>query len=379
MDKLNYFLSTDVTFGIGVFKEILESIKNLNCNHPAVIYDKNLSNNDYCMQNIDLIKRELPICSCIANQLNGEPTYKYLEDIRLKFQNNTPDIIIAIGGGSTMDLGKGVALLLKNNVSSLSLKGFPENINDPLPLITVPSIFGSGSEVSFNAVFIDEDEGKKLGINSRKNFPRKTLMDPLLTMSAPQEAVISSAMDTLVHCVDSFGSKNNTFLSKIYSVAGFQKTFTALRKLDLSVPESRLDLAIGSVLGITALMNSGDGPTNGFAYYFGVKNKIPHGLAGGIFLKEVMLWNYQNGFLDYSKLVENEFKGSVNDQNEYLFSELNSLYKKFSIPNLSSYGYSRSDISNLAKQSSEALSGSFNGNPVKFDKNSAEKILSKLI
>ena len=252
-------------------------------------------------------------------------------------------------------------------------------MNDPLALITVPSIFGSGSEVSFNAVFIDEDEGKKLGINSRKNFPKKTLMDPLLTMSAPKKAVISSAMDTLVHCVDSFGSNKNTFLSKIFSITGFQKTFAALRDLDLAVPNNRIDLAVGSVLGVTALMNSGDGPTNGFAYYFGVKNKIPHGLAGGIFLKEVMLWNYQNGFSDYSKLVENDFKGSVKDQNEYLFEQLNSLYRKFDIPNLSNYGYSKSDISNLAKESSEALSGSFNGNPVKFDKNSAEQILSKLI
>ena len=113
--------------------------------------------------------------------------------------------MIAIGGGSTMDLGKGIALLLNNDVPALSLKGFPKNINDPLPLITIPTIFGSGSEVSYNAVFIDEIEGRKLGINTRKNFPNSTLIDPLLTMSAPKKAIISSAMDTLVHCVDSFG------------------------------------------------------------------------------------------------------------------------------------------------------------------------------
>ena len=368
-----------MTFGVGIFKDIIEYIYSLDCKYPAIIYDKNLLKNEYCMENLNLIQREYPNSYQIVNEFAGEPTYNYLEETRLKFKGNIPDLIIAIGGGSTLDLGKGIALLLTNDVPALSLKGFPENVNDPLALMTVPSIFGSGSEVSYNAVFIDENEGKKLGINSKKNFPKKTLMDPLLTMSAPKSAVISSAMDTLVHCIDSFGSKNNTFLSKIYSIAGFQKTFMALRNSDLSVSENRIDLAIGSVLGVTALMNSGDGPTNGFAYYFGVKNKIPHGLAGAIFLKEVMFWNYENGFLDYSKLVENECKGSVNDQNEYLFRELNSLYKSLDIPSLRNFGYSQSDIGSLAKESSEALSGSFSGNPIKFDKNSAEQILSQLI
>ena len=110
-----------------------------------------------------------------------------LEKVKTELGKGSPDLIVAIGGGSTMDLGKGTALLLTNDVPALSLKGFPENINSPLPLITIPSIFGSGSEVSFNAVFIDENEGRKLGINTRKNFPTATLIDPLLTMSAPEK------------------------------------------------------------------------------------------------------------------------------------------------------------------------------------------------
>tara|TARA_Y100000588_G_scaffold390539_1_gene496332 strand:- start:1212 stop:2327 length:1116 start_codon:yes stop_codon:yes gene_type:complete len=371
MNLMNFFLSTNISIGIGLFEKISDFIHKQNAKKPGIIFDANLQKSDYFNNNIDNIKKSFPNALFVKNEKNGEPTYAYLEKIKEKFSQNTPDIIIAIGGGSTMDIGKGVALLLTNNVPALSLKGFPKNVVNPLPLITIPSILGSGSEVSYNAVFIDEKENRKLGINTKTNFPVATIIDPLLTMSAPTNAVISSAMDTLVHCVDSFGSKKSTILSKNFSKEGFNQTFTTLLNKNLNDPESRISLAIGSICGITALMNSGDGPTNGFAYYFGVKNKIPHGLAGGIFLKEVMQWNYRNGYNKYSDLL--------NQANEKLFDQLNILYKKLEIPKISKYGYNKKDVKNLSIKVSKALDGSFSGNPIPFDENSAEEVLNQLI
>ena len=379
MKSINFFLSTDIVIGINEFKNLEYHIAKIGSVKPGIIYDSNLLGNEYFIENIHLIKKNYSNCSFVVNDLNKEPSYSYLEQKRKEFVNLQPDLIIAIGGGSTIDLGKGIALLLNNNVPALSLKGFPENVNRPLPLITIPSIFGSGSEVSYNAVFIDENEGRKLGINTRKNFPVKTIMDPLLTMSAPESAVISSAIDTLVHCVDSFGSIKNTPLSRIFSIGGFKHTFSTLQKGDLNDPESRIDLAIGSICGTIALMNSGDGPTNGFAYYFGVKDKISHGLAGGIFLNEVMNWNYRNGYKNYHYLLNEDYDLTKDEKNERLFNELNNLYIKYKIPLLSDCGYLTKNIKNLAKNVSTALKGSFSGNPIPFDTKSAEEVLSKLL
>jgi alcohol dehydrogenase len=379
LNEINYFMSTDVSFGVGIFKKINDYIKLFSSTQPAIIYDQNLVNNEYFNNNLSLLKKEFTKVFTIANEHVGEPTYKYLEELKKEFTKYQPDLIIAVGGGSTLDLGKGIALLLTNNVPALSLKGFPDKTNSPIPLITVPSIFGSGSEISYNAVFIDEDEGRKLGINSKNNFPKKALMDPLLTMTAPIKSVVSSAMDTLVHCIDSFGSKKGTYISRNLSIAGFKKTFKALIHLNLNEPESRIDLAIGSVLGISALMNSGDGPTNGFAYYFGVKNKIPHGLAGAIFLKEVMKYNFNHGFFDYKNLNINYHEQKNIDENRRLFSDLDLLYNKLDIPNLSNYGYVISDIPFLVKEVTSALDGSFKGNPVIFDEKSAKEVMIKLL
>ena len=379
MELINFFLSTDISIGISLFEKSSEFIKKQGAKRPGIIVDGNLPGNKYFDDNLIKIKKNIPGCILLINKGNTEPTYTYLEEVKSELQMGNPDLIVAIGGGSTMDLGKGVALLLTNDVPALTLKGFPEKVNDPLPLITIPSIFGTGSEVSYNAVFIDEIEGRKLGINSRKNFPNATLIDPMLTMSAPEHAVISSALDTLVHCVDSFGSIKHTELSRIFSKAGFRKTFNALLSNNLDDLDSRIDLAIGSICGIVALMNSGDGPTNGFAYYFGVKNNIPHGLAGGIFLKEVMNWNYINGYNDYVLLQNEVDKTSKQVGNKKLFDDLNELYLKLKIPKLNRYGYNRKNIKNISREVAAALHGSFLGNPIPFNDKSAQEILNNLI
>ena len=147
---------------MGLFEKAADFIKKQGAKKPGLIFDANLQGENYFDKNLNKIKDNIPGCILLANEKNSEPTYAYLEKIKTELKKNNPDLIVAIGGGSTMDLGKGAALLLTNDVPALSLKGFPENVKNPLPLITIPSLFGSGSEVSFNAVFIDENEGRKM-------------------------------------------------------------------------------------------------------------------------------------------------------------------------------------------------------------------------
>ena len=375
---MNFFLSTDLCIGVNEALAVHEHLQSLGVKKPGIIYDASLTGSFYfqdVLRNINAVYANSVI---YCNEFRGEPTYAHLENVAEFFRRESPDGLVAIGGGSTIDLGKGVALLLTNNVPALSLKGFPKDVSDPVPLVTVPSLLGSGAEVSFNAVFIDEAEGRKLGINSRKNFPKKSVIDPNLSMSAPMESVIASAMDSLVHCVDSFGSVKHTPISRIFSIEGFRRTFYALQQWQLDRAESRLDLAIGSVCGTTALMNSGDGPTNGFAYYLGVKHKVPHGLAGAIFLKEVMRYNFDNGYDKYALLNPMRADVSAKDSTSELLEQMDELYRQLEIPNLVPYGYGKGNVAELARNASSALSGSFAGNPVEFTEESARVVIDAL-
>ncbi len=375
---MNFFLSTDLVIGVNEALRMNEHLAQMSVQKPGIIYDANVEGSHYFQDVLKNLTSGNTHAVLYRNEFPGEPTYAHLENVAEFFRGNMPDALVAIGGGSTLDLGKGVALLMSNNVPALSLKGFPAGVNDPLPLVTVPTLLGSGAEVSFNAVFIDEAEGRKLGINSRKNFPKKAVIDPQLSMTAPIESVIASAMDSLVHCVDSFGSIKHTALSRIFSVEGFQRTFYALQQNQLDRAESRLDLAIGSVCGTAALMNSGDGPTNGFAYYLGVKHRVPHGLAGAIFLKEVMRYNYLHGYDKYAILNPMHSTPSPKEATEELLEQMDELYQQLQIPNLAPYGYGEGNAAEFAHNASEALRGSFSGNPVEFTEESALEVVFQL-
>ncbi|MBN1278832.1 MAG: iron-containing alcohol dehydrogenase [Chlorobiaceae bacterium] len=375
---MQFFLSTDLVIGVNEALNLQEQVRLVGMQKPGVIFDANLSTSPYFQDVLKGLTGRFGDCIVYCNEFKGEPTYAHLEKVAEFFRSNIPDGIVAIGGGSSLDLGKGVALLLTNNVPALSLKGFPQDVNNPVPLITVPSLLGSGSEISFNAVFIDEAEGRKLGINTRRNFPKKSVIDPQLSMTAPMESVIASAMDSLVHCIDSFGSLKHTPISRIFSIEGFQRTFYALQQGQLDRAESRLDLAIGSICGTTALMNSGDGPTNGFAYYLGVRHKVPHGLAGAIFLKEVMRYNFDHGYDKYALLNPMRTTPSPKEATQELLEEMDELYRQLAIPSLVPYGYGKGNVAELAKNASAALKGSFAGNPVDFTEESARHVIYNL-
>ncbi len=372
-NKISFRLRSDIVIKLGLLKTFTTEVEALNLKRPLIIWDRNLENSEY----FETIKPELESFSANGSfmplVLAGEPSYELLSDLLDELDMARFDSVVSLGGGSLMDIGKALALLASNPCEPKSLKGFPTGLNNPLPHITIPSVLGSGAEASFNAVFIDEAEGRKLGINSLNNFPTMVLVDPLLTMSAPKSVVISSALDCMVHCVDSFGSLKSNSVSKMFSVEAFRNVWTYISERNLDDPESRLLLAQASILGIYGLMNSGDGPTNGFAYYFGVKKKIAHGMAGGMFLKDVMKWNVDAGYQSYDQLI----RDTVSDDMNNFFELFSQKLKNFSVPNLSDYNYSLADCENLSSEASSALTGSFSGNPVPFNQDSAHWVLSQ--
>ena len=372
-NRISFRLRSDIIIQLGLLKNFAKEVEAYNLKRPLLIWDQNLNNTEY----FETIKSELLNFSSngifMPLKLTGEPSYELLSELLESLDMSSFDSVVSLGGGSLMDIGKGLALLASNPCEPKTLKGFPTGLNDPLPHITVPSVLGSGAEASFNAVFIDEAEGKKLGINSINNFPTLVLVDPLLTMSAPKPVVISSALDCMVHCVDSFGSLKSSAISKMFSVEAFRNVWTFISQRDIDNAESRLLLAQASILAIYGLMNSGDGPTNGFAYYFGVKKKIAHGMAGGMFLRDVMKWNYDNGYMSYNHLICDT---STSDMDEF-FNIFSQKLEEFSIPTLLDYGFKLEDCENLSSDVSSALTGSFSGNPIPFNKDSAYWVLSQ--
>jgi alcohol dehydrogenase class IV len=378
---LKFQVSTNLRFGVGESEKLGEEIQNLGYGKTAVICDQKVINHPQVEKAVKGINAHFDIFKNEA----AEPTYDYLELFKKKLINKNYDCLIGIGGGSTIDLAKGQAVLLTNEGSAISFRGFPKLKNKPLPVIAIPTTAGSGSEATYNAVFTDAKEKKKLGINSTYNFPVCAIIDPLLTLDCPESVTASSGADALVHTLESFVHKNYTSLSRMYSKQAFGLLFNNLKKV-LDNPkdiEIRANIALGAYLAGIALINAGSGPAGAFSYPLGAVYKVSHGYAGAIFLPSITKINVEKGYSDYVQLydlIEGADRNlSIKEKNVVFAQKIQELMAELKIPlNLGYYKLAPSDIEFMIDQY-DVLKNAIYQNPVEITKDDSSKMIRELV
>ena len=368
MNPFNFELKTKVKFGINESNRLPIYLEELKYKKIGIVLDHNFEEND---QVIDLLNETVgSFDAAVYSYEFGEPTYQQLEQDRNFFKNDL-DCIIGIGGGSVIDFAKGLALLLKNPNPALSYRGFPENINQPIPIIAIPTTAGTGSEVTFNAVFVDSPEHKKLGINTKLNFPVLALLDPLLVQSCPKSVMVSCGMDALTHAIESYGATKSNSITKALSIQAINILTWKLQYIkDKTDLDTCADLQLGAYLAGAALMNSGSGPAGALSYILGPNFNVPHGLAGAIFLPHIIKHNEEQSLSVYSDL---EF---LTDLSEIVFD----LCKRLDINcyDLHQFGVNDSNL-NILLKGVEKLQPAFDQNPVPFTVEDAKSIIKKMI
>ncbi len=170
MNSFKYFCPTNISFGKGVYKEIPKLIKSRFNKHIGLVIDHNLKEEPLVNEFIELVRLNVESAE-VGWCTVSEPTYNDLESERIKFSDPSLQAIIGIGGGSTLDMAKAMAVLLHNKGPAIDYRGFDKMTEPVLPIIAVPTTAGTGSEVTPNASFIDSEEKKKLGINGEAVRP----------------------------------------------------------------------------------------------------------------------------------------------------------------------------------------------------------------
>ena len=320
------------------YKNFIDEIRNKGFTKIVLIVDKKISRFRYILKKISLFKKKLDIKYIFLFDEPHEPTYEYL-DKNINFfrkKKNLFDALIVIGGGSTMDFAKGCALLSKNFKPAIQYMGFPKKINDPVPVITIPSTTSTGSEVIYNAVFTSKKMNKKLGINSEKNFPIMTYFDPKIIALAPKEIIIYSALATFNRAIETFVFSKGNFLTKEISKHVFDLVRINLPKyLKTKNLENLKKLQLAGSLSIIALSNSGGGTSGVLNYYFSTNFNIPQAKSFSIVALEILKFNINNGFYDYKNILQSkkllDFKKIIRNMESILSSQK----KKKSYPKLS--------------------------------------------
>lgn len=386
--EFGFNLKTRVRFGAGSATKLGDYLRELSFERIGIIVDQGVYKTCHGKKVLKSVEeKKFDVVKVWFYNLGGEPDYDSLDKIKPIFMDKNSPLVncfVGIGGGSVIDFAKGLATLVVNPGKAIEYRGFPKNVNPSLPTIAVPTTAGTGSEVTYNAVFTDLADKKKLGINTMHNFPVLAILDPNLTLSCPKSVTVSSGMDALVHTLESYAARGSNPLTKVFARGAFRLIFNNLSKVlgDPKNIEIRANLQLGAYLAGISLMNAGSGPAGALSYPLGVHFNVPHGYAGAIFLPHIVKFNVERNY-DYSELydlIENVDKSIGKREKNSLFAQkLFELCKNLDVPSsLGKFGVNKNNINTLLKEV-ENLGNAFAQNPIPFSVEDGKKLLMELI
>jgi len=379
--NFNFKFFGNIYFGKDSLNILNKILSEQDWKNIVLVIDHALVKIDSFQKYIDgIINNNLTLVECDIS----EPTYDVLEKKRKLVDNKYVDCFIGIGGGSAIDMAKGLSVLFSNKKKAITYRGF-DKFNVPIkPIIAIPTTAGTGSEITPNASFIDTFDKVKMGINGEAIRPKFSLLDPLLTLSCPLMPTISAGVDSLVHATEAFVAKQTNPMARMFAKNGFNLVFNNIVELsknleDLSLREK---VMYGAFLSAIALMNSGTGPSAAMSYPLGVHFAVPHGIGGGIFLPHVVEHNIKNGVDDYAYfLIDEPFldKNLEKKHSELFIKKMYEIWDCLEIPqSLNKYGFGKNNIHRFVNDTM-ALKGALDQNPTPFYEKEITRIINKLI
>jgi alcohol dehydrogenase class IV len=318
-----------------------------------------------------------------------EPTIDFVSQGLEKARSENCDLVISFGGGSAIDTGKAIAVMLANPgelIDYLEIVGKGYSISKlAKPFIAIPTTAGTGSEVTKNAVIAVPEKEIKVSLRSPFMLPQLALVDPELTYSLPPSVTASTGMDALTQVIEPFVSKKANGMVDLYCREGMTKAARSLRRAFLNGNDiqAREDMALTSLLGGLSLANAGLGAAHGFAAPIGGMFKAPHGAVCAKVLPRVVSMNVKalkerepgnqvlQRYQEIAQLLTGENNAAIEDGIKWLENLCDFMF----IPPLSSYGIKFSDLPVLVDRS--AVASSMQANPVPLTKKEMFQILEQ--
>lgn len=323
--------------------------------------------------------------------ISSEPSPAMIDAIVAKFSCEEIDLVIAIGGGSTLDSGKAIsAMLAEEKEVSRFLEGVGNAIPSgrKIPFIAVPTTSGTGSEATSNAVLSSVGrEGYKSSLRHDNYLPNLALVDPSLTLSCPPKLTVACSMDCFTQLVEGYLSTNSSWVTEGLALEGIRAVRRSLRIVckDGGNLSARTDLSFGALLSGIVLANSGLGTVHGFASALGGLFAIPHGVICGTLMAPTNAHSLNNlrincaahpALAKYTKLgrifSDQQHKADAWYQ-DYFIEELHRLTVDLDLPYLSEFGVTTADIHKIVEKTGNKY------NPAQLSKEELANILQNRI
>ncbi len=288
-----------------------------------------------------------------------EPPVGLVEEIYAGVKDKGYELMVGIGGGSSLDITKILSIRLTNGCPVQDFMG-TEKVRKPgLPTVLIPTTAGTGSEVTPNAIVTLPDQELKVGIVSRFFLPNLVILDPTLTLGLPKPITAATGMDAFIHSLESFISKRANPFSDTFALRSMALIARNIRKAYFtgSDVDARHNMLVGSMLGGMALTAAGTAAIHALAYPLGGKFGIPHGVANSMLLVPVMEFNkdaIRDQLADVADAMGLFAGADPSSKAQAAMAELKALVKDLEIPqSLRRYGVKEQDLDALAVAASQ--------------------------
>ena len=266
-----------------------------------------------------------------------------------------PDVVIGLGGGSSLDAAKAAALLATNPGNIEAYEGKQKYISPPIPVVAIPTTCGTGSEVTWVSVITDTERKFKMSIKGPHMFPEVALVDPDVLKTLPQPLIASTGMDALTHALEAYTVIPRTVITDVFALKALELIFEYLESFytDRENERARENVMLASTLAGLAFGNSDVGAVHCLAESIGGLYDVPHGVANSIFLPFVMEFNLpavETRYADVARRIGiKEKDDSIAAQS--LIKKVKSMSQSLGIPSFESLSIDEHAFSDIAQRS----------------------------
>ena len=282
-------------FGRGAREKLAEEIEARHFQKILVVTDKSLLETGTVDLVTDVLKKK-NISYAIYDEVKPNPTVQNVQDGLKVAKDNSVDCIVAVGGGSSIDTAKAIAIIFTNEEFSdvVSLDGTAATKNKALPLIALPTTAGTAAEVTINYVITDEVRTKKMVCVDPHDIPIVAIIDPDLMQGMPQSLAAATGMDALTHAMEGYITKAGWLIPDMFHINAMSLIYKNLERAANDKDEKAVEkIGYAQYIAGMGFSNVGLGIVHSMAHSLGAYFDTPHGVANALLLPHVLKFNGQ--------------------------------------------------------------------------------------
>ena len=358
MSTTRFVLNETSYFGNGAREVLAEEITKRGFKKVFLVSDKSLVQAGVAAKVEEELKKA-NIDYNLYSEIKPNPTIKNVLDGVEACKQAGADLIVAVGGGSSMDTAKGISIVMTNpdRADIKSLNGLSNTVNRGMPLIAMPTTAGTAAEVTINYVITDEKRKIKMVCVDPHDIPIIAIVDTELMASMPKGLAASTGLDALTHAVEGYITKAHNLMSDMFHMEAIKLIFANLTKaVNDKDPDAIEKIGYAQYIAGMGFSNVGLGIVHSMAHQLGAVYDTPHGIANAMLLPTVMRFNGENPetaqrFREILCQIGRPDAAHLNDQdviNTFVWM-ISELYKSVGVTQkITDYGAKEEDFEMLA-------------------------------